>query len=98
VSEHLPDSPIVARAWCPGCEPFADPTLQILDLRYCEQHAPGREGSDDLNVTLDGHLSGSAEAGGDANRLWCQLLHRETNRMGGPDMAPQPPRRSSRPG
>lgn len=78
VSEHLPDSPVVARAWCPGCEPLADPTLQILDIRYCDQHTPGRDGSDDNSVTLDGHLSGTAEAGGDANRLWCQLLHRDT--------------------
>ena len=77
VSEYLPDSPVVASAWCPGCEPLADPTLQILDVRYCDQHAPGRDGSDDSSVTLDGYLSGSTEAGGDANRLWCRLLHRE---------------------
>jgi hypothetical protein len=81
VSEHLPDSPIVARAWCPGCEPFADPTLQILDLRHCEQHAPARDGSEDGSVTSDGAASGSAEAGGDANRSWCELLHREAPRI-----------------
>ena len=75
MSEIPADSPVVARAWCPGCEPFADPTLQILDIRYCDQHVPGRDGSDDGSVTTDGHLSGSAEAGGDANRLWCELLH-----------------------
>jgi hypothetical protein len=76
VSEYLPDSPVVARAWCPGCEPLADPTLQILDLRYCDQHVPGRDGMDDTSVTTDAHLSGSTEAGGDANRLWCELFHR----------------------
>jgi hypothetical protein len=80
VSEYLPDSPVVARAWCPGCEPLADPTLQILDLRYCDQHTPGRDGSDDSLMASDGYLSGSAEAGGDANRLWCELLHRKTPR------------------
>ncbi len=81
VSEHLPDSPIVARAWCPGCEPLADPTLQILDIRYCDQHVPGRDGSDDETVSSEGHLSGSAEAGGDANRLWCEFFHRQTPRV-----------------
>jgi hypothetical protein len=77
VSEYLPDSPVVARACCPGCEPLADPTVEILDIRYCEVHVPGRDGSDDESVTLDSHLSGTAEAGGDANRLWCELFHRE---------------------
>jgi hypothetical protein len=81
VSEHLPDSPVVARAWCPGCEPLADPTLEILDIRYCDQHAPGRAGADDGSVMLDGHVSGSVEAGGDANRLWCELLHREATHV-----------------
>ena len=76
VSEQLPDSPLVARAWCPGCEPLADPTLQILDLRYCDQHLPPRSGADDDTVASESYLSGSAEAGGDANRLWCELLHR----------------------
>ena len=80
VSEQLPDSPVVARAWCPGCEPFADPTLQILDIRYCDQHAPVRDGSDDSSVTSESYLSGNAEAGGDANRLWCELLHRQASR------------------
>jgi hypothetical protein len=77
VSEQTPDSPVVARAWCPGCEPFADPILQILEVRYCDQHSPSRDGADDGYVTSDSHPSGGAEAGGDANRLWCELLHRE---------------------
>ena len=80
MSEYLPDSPAVARAWCPGCEPLADPIAQILDLRYCDQHLPHRDGSADESVTSDNYLSGSAEAGGDANRLWCELLHRDAPR------------------
>lgn len=80
MSEQRLDSPVVARAWCPGCEPLADPTLQLLDIRYCDQHLPGRDGLDDATVAADAHLSGSAEAGGDANRLWCELLHRGTPR------------------
>ena len=81
MSEQPPDSPVVARAWCPGCEPFADPILHILETRYCDQHSPSREGADDGNVLSDNHLSGGAEAGGDANRLWCQLLHREAPKV-----------------
>ena len=81
MSEQLPDSPLVARTWCPGCEPLADPTLQILDLRYCDQHTPARSGLDDVSVTSENYLSGSAEAGGDANRLWCELLHRSESRV-----------------
>ena len=80
MTEYITSSPVVARAWCPLCDPLADPTLEILDVRYCDPHAPGREGSDDGMVTSDTAPSGSTEAGGDANRLWCQLLHRGINR------------------
>jgi hypothetical protein len=31
---------------------------------------------DDTSVSAEAHLSGSTEAGGDANRLWCELFHR----------------------
>jgi hypothetical protein len=77
VSEYLASSPVVARPWCPGCEPLTDPTLEILDVRYCDQHVAEQAGSDDGRVMADGYLSGNAEAGGDANRLWCQLFHRQ---------------------
>ncbi|HSE92975.1 MAG TPA: hypothetical protein VLF19_06690 [Methylomirabilota bacterium] len=48
---------------------------EILDVRWCDAHAPARDGSDDATVNCEGFMSGSAEAGGDANRRWCQLLH-----------------------
>ena len=76
MSEYLSDSPVVARGWCPGCEPLADPTLDILDVRYCEQHTPVREGDADRSVTAESCASGSTEAGGESNRLWCELFHR----------------------
>ncbi len=66
----------MARPWCPGCEPNADPSREILDLRWCEPHAPTRDGLDDAAVTSDAYLSESSEAGGDGNRRWCDLLHR----------------------
>jgi hypothetical protein len=71
----MTDATVVARSYCPGCEPDADPTREILDVRWCDAHAPTRDGSDDAVVTSEAFLSGSAEAGGDANRRWCELLH-----------------------
>jgi hypothetical protein len=78
VSEFLTDAPVVARAYCPTCEPDADPTREILDVRWCDAHTPARDGTDDATVTSDAFLSGSAEAGGDANRRWCELFHGNT--------------------
>ena len=75
VTDYLPDTPCVARAYCPGCEPDADPSLEILDVRWCESHSPTRDGADDEVVTASAYLSGSAEAGGDDNRRWCDILH-----------------------
>jgi hypothetical protein len=34
-------------------------------------------GTDDAVATVGVALSGSAEAGGDANRRWCDVIHRE---------------------
>jgi hypothetical protein len=76
MSQGMPDTPSVARVYCPGCEPEADPTSEILDLRWCEPHSPMRDGVDDTVVTAAAYLSGSAEAGGDDNRAWCALFHR----------------------
>ncbi|MGH7314438.1 MAG: hypothetical protein ACREJV_14785 [Candidatus Rokuibacteriota bacterium] len=75
MTEFIADATCVARAYCPGCEPGADPTREILDVRWCDGHAPARDGSDDAVVTSEAFLSGSAEAGGEANRRWCELLH-----------------------
>ena len=86
MSDYLTDSAPIARAYCPGCEPDADPICEILDVRWCELHTPARGGSDDSTVNADGFLSGSAEAGGDANRRWCELVHargRGRSRSGG---------------
>jgi hypothetical protein len=69
------DAAVVARSYCPGCEPDADPTREILDVRWCDAHLPSRDGSQDAVVTSDAFLSGSAEAGGDANRRWCEMFH-----------------------
>lgn len=81
MSEYIADSPVVARAWCPGCEPTRDPEQEILDVRFCVAHTPNREGGADNVVTTEGYVSGSTEAGGEANRIWCQLLHREAREI-----------------
>jgi hypothetical protein len=76
VMNYLPDTPCVARAYCPGCEPDTDPSQDILDVRWCESHSPVRAGTDDEVVAASGwYLSGSAEAGGNDNRRWCDILH-----------------------
>jgi hypothetical protein len=46
-------------------------------VHWCDAHLPSREGSDDAVVTAAIVVSGSAEAGGDGNRRWCDLFHRE---------------------
>lgn len=81
MTDYISDSPIVARPWCPLCEPNRDPTVEILDTRYCDQHTLARKGLDDDTVVLRDYIHGSTEAGGQANRLWCQLLHRENNNI-----------------
>ena len=74
VTDVLPGTSYVA-CILPGCEPDADPSLEILDVRWCESHSPARDGADDEVVTASAYLSGSAEAGGDDNRRWCDILH-----------------------
>jgi hypothetical protein len=80
MTEYLADSPAVARPYCPGCEPGADPVREVLDVRWCDEHVPVREGSDDRQVDSSAFLSGTAEAGGEVNRRWCELLHRPPER------------------
>ena len=73
------EKPLVARAYCPGCEPGADPLREILDVHWCDAHMPCRAGPDDVLATAQGTAYGGAEAGGDDNRRWCALIHRETS-------------------
>ena len=73
------EKPLVARAYCPGCEPGADPLREILDVHWCDAHVPCRAGPDDVLATAQGTAYGGAEAGGDDNRRWCALIHRETS-------------------
>jgi hypothetical protein len=76
MSDYLADTPSVARAYCPGCEPQADLTAEILDVRWCPAHSPLPVGPDDACVGASVYLSGSSEAGGEDNRRWCEIFHR----------------------
>lgn len=67
----------LARLYCPGCEPDADPSREILETRWCGDHIPRENGVDDASVVASAWLSGSTEAGGDDNRRWCELLSRK---------------------
>lgn len=70
------EPPAAPRAYCPGCEPHADPLGEILDVHWCDLHSPCRAGVDDVLATARGTAYGSAEAGGEDNRRWCELIHR----------------------
>jgi hypothetical protein len=75
VTDVPAEKPSIARCYCPGCEPNADVLLEILEVRWCDEHVPERNGSDDALATARGVALGSVEAGGDDNRRWCALIH-----------------------
>lgn len=87
VTEYIAETSYVARRYCPGCEPDADPIREILDVRWCDGHAPDRGGLDDPAVRTDAILSGSAEAEGADNRQWCEMIHRGARRRRRPRLA-----------
>ena len=76
MTDYTRDTPALGRTYCPGCEPETDPTLEILDVRWCDTHALQHGGADDSLVSATAYLLGSVEAGGDDNRRWCEILHR----------------------
>jgi hypothetical protein len=77
MTNYITDTPSLARMYCPGCEPAADPSFEILDVRWCASHVPpGRGLDDDAVAGATAWISGSTEAGGEDNRRWCELFHR----------------------
>jgi len=69
------ETPCVARSYCPGCEPAADPIGQVLVVLWCGAHTPARDGVDDAAVALGTNGSVTIEAGGSDNQRWCELIH-----------------------
>src|SRR5437868_1720012 len=64
MTDYTRDTPALGRTYCPGCEPETDPTLEILDVRWCDAHALQHGGADDSLVSATAYLLGSVEAGG----------------------------------
>jgi len=91
MSDIPAETPRIARAYCPACEPDADTLLEILEVQWCNVHMPMREGVDDERVMSDAMLTGSAEAGGDENRRWCDIIHGDHNRRRRGRQAPGAP-------
>lgn len=77
----IPETPSVARMYCPGCEPTADPCAEVLDVRWCATHGPVPRGAEDDAVVVQSWMSGSTEAGGEDNRRFCELFHRGARRL-----------------
>ena len=63
-----------ARYYCPGCQEA--PEGRLATTRWCDSHAPSREGADDGRVGDGLPLTGTAEADGQTCRAWAKLLHR----------------------
>lgn len=72
--QELPDTTSQAIIYCPGCQPDRDPIAEILDTRWCEVHNPPRGGPDDEKTGVAARLT-VAEAWGDNNRRWCEIVH-----------------------
>jgi len=47
----IPDSPMVAQAWCPGCDADVDPSRDLVYTRWCDAHQPEVGGAEDRRVT-----------------------------------------------
>ena len=59
MSDIPAETPRIARAYCPACEPDADTLLEILEVQWCNVHMPMREGLDDARVMSDAMLTGA---------------------------------------
>jgi hypothetical protein len=63
-----------AEEYCPSCQPDRDPCREILTISWCGSHEPNRSGVEDDAVRVEPLFT--SDAGGAANRLWCEMLHR----------------------
>jgi len=72
----IEETPNVTRAYCPACEPEADPIKELLEVTYCnlQGHRPAFNGDADTPVEW---IGSAGEAGGEPNRLLCNALHRK---------------------
>ncbi len=75
----LTETPAEIPTHCPTCRPDLDPESYVL--AWCGEHRPDLAGSGDGLVAIGQDYLGAVEAGGESNRLLCELLHRPA---GGP--------------
>lgn len=57
--------------------------MENLISNHCWRHPVVFRGEDDdavPNSNTDNFMSGSAEAGGESNRLWCRFVHRNRDK------------------
>ena len=70
------DTPDLSRSYCPLCEPDADPTKEILQVKGCAIHPISLDGLDDQGARFQGEsIGGQGEAGGMGNMVMCRLVH-----------------------
>ena len=73
---ELDDSPTIAFAYCPACDPERDPIRELLTV-HCLAHEPKSDGVDDASARVGtDFLVSTGEIDAETNRRWCQLLHR----------------------
>ena len=65
-------SPETVHEWCPTCSPDHAPEPWIM--KYCGIHLQSHDGAADVSLGAPFYLSGNAEAGGDENRAFCDLI------------------------
>jgi hypothetical protein len=74
---ELAETPNLASAYCPSCDPERDPIRELLTVRWCDAHEPKYQGLDDEKATVGtGVLDSGGQAQAETNRQWCQLVHR----------------------
>ncbi len=72
----VPDSPMVARAWCPSCDPHVDPSRELVYTRWCDAHQPELGGAEDRRVTTrdDFALHAPSEADAETCRAFANAI------------------------
>ena len=90
MTDIVPETAVISRLYCPGCEVDADPMKEILDVLWCDTHRPDSSGAVDHVVTPSGYISGSGEAGGNDNKAYCDFFHRGPHGRGRNDTGDVP--------
>lgn len=74
MSNWVDETGIVIPMLCPVCHPEAEP--RDYQVTFCAEHYPQTPGECDRLVETIGYISGSAEAEGANNKVFCDFIHR----------------------